>query len=166
MLVENFRPGVMDRLGLGAEAMLAANPGLVYCSMPGFAPDDPRRDVKAWEGVIGAATATYRPAAAPPARGSTGLTTSGSMPRLSQHERVEPGQHERAARLHRRADLVDLRRLPGGGIIAMALNARERDGAGQVVQVPIFDGTFAAIGTRGLRVHNARRAPPRRAWPG
>jgi crotonobetainyl-CoA:carnitine CoA-transferase CaiB-like acyl-CoA transferase len=61
ILVENFRPGVMDRLGLGAETMLAANPGLVYCSMPGFAPDDPRRDIKAWEGVIGAATATYRP---------------------------------------------------------------------------------------------------------
>src|SRR5262245_29353554 len=45
VVIENFRPGVMERLGLGAEGMLAANPRLVYCSLPGFANDDPRRDV-------------------------------------------------------------------------------------------------------------------------
>src|SRR5947207_833081 len=39
VVVENFRPGVMDRLGLGATAMLAANPRLIYCSLPGFAAD-------------------------------------------------------------------------------------------------------------------------------
>lgn len=36
VLVENFRPGVADRLGVGAEAMLARNPGLVYASISGF----------------------------------------------------------------------------------------------------------------------------------
>ena len=59
VVVENFRPGVMDRLGLGAAAMTAADPRLVYASLPGFASDDPRRDVAAWEGVVGASTATY-----------------------------------------------------------------------------------------------------------
>lgn len=36
VLVENFRPGVADRLGVGAEAMLARNPGLIYASISGF----------------------------------------------------------------------------------------------------------------------------------
>src|SRR5579885_2064857 len=36
VVVENFRPGVMERFGLGPEAMTAANPRLVYCSIPGF----------------------------------------------------------------------------------------------------------------------------------
>lgn len=36
VLVENFRPGTMDRLGLGYEEMAARNPGLIYCSISGF----------------------------------------------------------------------------------------------------------------------------------
>ena len=32
VVIENFRPGVMDRLGLGCDAALAANPRLIYCS--------------------------------------------------------------------------------------------------------------------------------------
>lgn len=38
VLVENFRPGALDRLGLGYEAMAASNPGLIYCSEKGFLP--------------------------------------------------------------------------------------------------------------------------------
>src|SRR5687768_10237137 len=35
VVIENFRPGVMDRLGLGSEAAIAANPRLIYCALPG-----------------------------------------------------------------------------------------------------------------------------------
>ena len=61
VMIENFRPGVMDRLGIGPQAALRLNPRLIYCSMPGFASDDSRAQVRAFEGVVGAATATYRP---------------------------------------------------------------------------------------------------------
>jgi crotonobetainyl-CoA:carnitine CoA-transferase CaiB-like acyl-CoA transferase len=60
VVIENFRPGVMDRLGLGSVAMTAVNPRLVYCSLPGFAGDDPRAGVAAWEGVVGAGPAAHR----------------------------------------------------------------------------------------------------------
>ncbi len=36
VIVENFRPGVMDRLGLGYERLRVENPGLIYCSITGF----------------------------------------------------------------------------------------------------------------------------------
>src|SRR3712207_5923283 len=42
VVIEGFRPGVMDRLGLGPWSATGANPRLIYCSLPGFASDDPR----------------------------------------------------------------------------------------------------------------------------
>jgi alpha-methylacyl-CoA racemase len=42
VLIEQFRPGVMNRLGLGYESLRAVNPGLVYCSITGFGQDGPR----------------------------------------------------------------------------------------------------------------------------
>src|ERR1043166_6926069 len=50
VVIENFRPGVLDRLGLGVQAMTERNPGLVYCTLPGFAAGDPRAGLRAWEG--------------------------------------------------------------------------------------------------------------------
>lgn len=42
VVVESFRPGVMDRLGVGYEALRAATPGLVYCAISGYGQDGPR----------------------------------------------------------------------------------------------------------------------------
>ncbi len=45
VLVEQFRPGVMDRLGLGWETLSARYPKLIYCSITGYGQDGPKRDV-------------------------------------------------------------------------------------------------------------------------
>jgi alpha-methylacyl-CoA racemase len=44
VVVEQFRPGVMDRLGLGYAALRAANAGIVYCAISGYGQTGPRRD--------------------------------------------------------------------------------------------------------------------------
>ncbi|TIW90103.1 MAG: CoA transferase [Mesorhizobium sp.] len=51
-LVENFRPGVMDRLGLGYEALKAVRPTLVYCAISGFGQTGPMRDNPAYDQII------------------------------------------------------------------------------------------------------------------
>ena len=45
VLVEQFRPGVMDRMGIGYEAICAINPRIVYCAITGYGQDGPYRDV-------------------------------------------------------------------------------------------------------------------------
>ncbi|UVH60568.1 CoA transferase [Variovorax paradoxus] len=47
VLVEQFRPGVMDRLGLGYDAMRAINPGLIYCAITGWGQQGPLADMAA-----------------------------------------------------------------------------------------------------------------------
>ena len=121
VLIENFRPGVMERLGLGAGAAMERNSGLVYCSLPGFASDDPRATVPAWEGVLGAATGVYL-------QGGEARFTAVPIPST-------------------------FGAIAGAVAIVMALLARERDGLGQRVEVPLFDATFLAIGSTGLLVN-------------
>ena len=52
VLVENFRPGVMSRLGLGYEELRECNPSLVYCAISGFGQDGPLRDAPAYDQII------------------------------------------------------------------------------------------------------------------
>jgi crotonobetainyl-CoA:carnitine CoA-transferase CaiB-like acyl-CoA transferase len=52
VVVENFRPGVMDRLGLGVEALRKENPRLIYCAISGFGQDGPLRDLPAYDQII------------------------------------------------------------------------------------------------------------------
>jgi len=127
VVVENFRPGVMDRIGLGPVAMTEVNPRLIYCSVPGFASDDPRATMPAYEGIIGAASATYRP---PSGKGDRPMYTA--IPIASTYGAFQ--------------SVV---------AIVMALNARERDGLGQHIEIPLFDSMFQSIGRFGVKVHNA-----------
>lgn len=52
VVIENFRPGVADRLGIGYDVMSADNPGLVYVSISGFGPDGPYSDQPVYDLVI------------------------------------------------------------------------------------------------------------------
>lgn len=52
VLVENFRPGVMSRLGVGYEDLQAENPSLIYCAISGFGQDGPMKDAPAYDQII------------------------------------------------------------------------------------------------------------------
>ena len=52
VLVENFRPGVMERLGLGFDKLKEINPQLVYCAISGFGQDGPLWDSPAYDQII------------------------------------------------------------------------------------------------------------------
>ncbi len=52
VLLENFAPGVADRLGIGYEPMRSANPRIVYCSISGFGQDGPYRDHPAYDLIL------------------------------------------------------------------------------------------------------------------
>jgi crotonobetainyl-CoA:carnitine CoA-transferase CaiB-like acyl-CoA transferase len=147
VVIENFRPGVMDRLGLGAAAMTEANPRLVYCSLPGFAADDPRAQVKAWEGVLGAATGAYRMHGGMHGGRSGGGRASGERPVYT----VIPYSSAYGAFLCAVG-------------VAIALNARARSGLGQRVEIPLFDATFTVVGARGLLVNGKPEAEPAFNW--
>jgi formyl-CoA transferase len=52
VLVENFRPGVMDRLGLGYETLKAIRPVLIYCAISGFGQTGPWADRPAYDQIV------------------------------------------------------------------------------------------------------------------
>ncbi len=52
VVVENFRPGVMDRLGVGYEVLKHENASLVYCAISGFGQDGPLRNMPAYDQII------------------------------------------------------------------------------------------------------------------
>ena len=50
-LIQNFRPGVMEKYGLGYDAVKAVNPKIVYCSISGFGPQGPYRDMPGYDTI-------------------------------------------------------------------------------------------------------------------
>jgi crotonobetainyl-CoA:carnitine CoA-transferase CaiB-like acyl-CoA transferase len=138
VLVENFRPGVLRRLGLDPDELLARHPRLVVCSMPGFGSDDPRASLPGWEGVVLAATGCYATASEEMLAGEWWPSEGPAFTPLLLGS-VFAG-------------------ILGAVGITAALVARERDGHGQMVEVPLHDALFEAIGARVLRYE--RNTPP------
>ncbi|MBY4949787.1 CoA transferase [Cupriavidus respiraculi] len=100
VLVENFRPGVMARLGLGYEALKQENPRLIYCAISGFGQDGPLSDLPAYDQIIqgmsGVMSITGDPDTAPYRVGYPVSDTIGGMTAafavaasLADHERTE-----------------------------------------------------------------------------
>jgi crotonobetainyl-CoA:carnitine CoA-transferase CaiB-like acyl-CoA transferase len=131
VIIENFRPGVMQRLGLDATALTRQHPHLVWCALPGFASDDPRATMPAWEGVLGAATGNF--------------TLKVQAIRDDAGRRLPQPPDDRPI-----YSVIPVSSVYGACFaalsIAMALVARQRDGRGQQIEVPLYDATFCAIG--------------------
>jgi crotonobetainyl-CoA:carnitine CoA-transferase CaiB-like acyl-CoA transferase len=118
VLVENFRPGTMDRLGLGYAALQARNPRLVYVSISGYGQTGPARDEAAMDLIVQASSGL--------------LSVTGSA---GEGEPVRCGY-----------SVVDVTAGMMATIGAlMALRAREKTGVGQRVDVAMYDAMISAM---------------------
>ena len=124
VLIENFRPGVADRLGIGYGAT-GDNPGLIYCSLPGFGEDSPHRDERGWEHIVGAATGAHQGV------GEMDEPLFLPLPSASSFAAIIASVS-----------------------VAMALVARERTGKGQRIEVPLHSAMFAAMGRHLSNFHD------------
>jgi formyl-CoA transferase/CoA:oxalate CoA-transferase len=117
VVVENFRPGTMDRLGLGYSAAAARNPRLVYCSISGYGQAGPSRDEAAMDLIV--------------------ECSSGFMSITG----TEAGEQVRSG--YAVADInAGLFAVIG---VLMALRAREQSGRGQYVDVSMLDSMISAM---------------------
>lgn len=134
ILVENFAPGVMDRLGVGAAALHAINPRLIYGSSSGYGKTGPYRDYPAMDLVMqamcGVINATGYPDQPPVKSGAAMCDFSA-------------GIHLYAA-------------------IMTALYERERTGKGRVVEVSMQDATYASLASNLGMLHARGAAAPAR----
>jgi len=117
VLVENFRPGTLDRLGLGYDSLAATHPRLVYCSISGFGQTGPRRHQAGYDAVMQAEG------------GLMSVTGAADGPAFRVGVAI--------------ADLV-AGLLAAQGIV-LALYSRDRTGRGQQVDVGMLDGVISLL---------------------
>ena len=117
VVLENFRVGTLERLGLGYEAVRARNPRIVYCSISGFGQDGPYRDRAAMDLIVQAESGMMS---------LTGSPESGPV-------RVGVSIADMQAGLN--ATIA----------ILMALHARQRTGAGQFIDISMLEGQLTLL---------------------
>ena len=134
ILVENFAPGVMDRLGVGAAELHKINPRLIYGSSSGYGKDGPYRDYPAMDLVMQA---------------MSGIINSTGFP-------DQPPVKSGAAVCDFSAGIHLY------GAIMTALYERERTGKGRVVEVAMQDAIYASLASNYGMVHARGAAAPDR----
>lgn len=112
VLVQNFRPGVVERLGIDYETLREVNPGLVYLSISGFGEAGPYAQRRVYDPIVQALS---------------GLTT------------VQAGSDDERPRLIRTVLPDKLTAMTGAQAITSALLARGRTGEGQHIQLSMLD---------------------------
>lgn len=117
ILIENYRPGVMDRLGLGYDVLSAINPRLIYCAISGFGMTGPLRDRPSFDIVMQAL--------------SGALSVNGEPDRPPTKLGIPLG------------DLVGGVNGPMG--ILAALYERTVTGRGRLIDVSLFDGLIGML---------------------
>jgi formyl-CoA transferase len=131
VLIENFRPGVMDRLGLGYEVLKEINPGLIYCAISGFGQTGPDAFKPAYDQII------------------QGL--SGEMS-VNGDERLNP--------LRTGFPVCDtVGGLNAAFAIMAALYHRERTGEGQFIDIAMLDSIMPLMGWVAANLLIAGREP-------
>jgi crotonobetainyl-CoA:carnitine CoA-transferase CaiB-like acyl-CoA transferase len=137
VIVEGFRPGVMDRLGAGYEALRKNNPRLIYCSLSGFGQDGPYKNY--------------------PAHDMNYLSLAGVLNLIG-----EAGSKKPVIPLNLVADYAGAS-LHGALGIVLALYARERTGRGQHVDISYLDTTLSLLAaTPNMRFFFSDGVAPRR----
>jgi crotonobetainyl-CoA:carnitine CoA-transferase CaiB-like acyl-CoA transferase len=134
VVIENFRPGTMDRLGLGYDTFLAAQPGLVWCSITGFGSDGPD--------------------AARPGYDTVGQATGGLLSLLTDTGDPKPMGISLSDHL---AGITAT-----NGVLA-ALIARGRTGRGQRVETSLLEATLSFCGENAARFFENGKVPDRAA---
>ena len=132
IVIENFRSGTMERLGLGYEAMAATNPGLIWCSITGFGTDGPL--------------------ASRPGYDTVGQAMSGLLSLLTDHDDPRPMGISLSDHL---SGMVAT-----NGILA-ALVARGRSGEGQRVDTSLLEATLSFCGENAARFFENGKTPSR-----
>jgi crotonobetainyl-CoA:carnitine CoA-transferase CaiB-like acyl-CoA transferase len=118
VLVENYRPGVMDRLGLGYDALAEINPRLIYCAISGFGLSGPLRDKPSFDIVTQAL--------------SGALSINGERGRMPVKLGIPLG------------DMVG--GVFGPQAILAALHERHRTGRGRLIDISLYDGLIGMLG--------------------
>ncbi len=133
VLVENFRPGVMAKLGFGWEAARAINARLVYCSITGYGPDGPYAPLRAYDPMLQA---------------TSGLAATQVSP-AGEPQLIQTMVSDKVTAL------------TAAQAITAALFARERSGEGQHVEVSMLDAALAFNWPEGMFNHGFVDEPPR-----